>query len=69
MPKRWSPLRAFAWGACLGALFICFELIGRWGTEPLIYQIGGVLGAAFACGLIFALAAFARNFAVTRISR
>jgi hypothetical protein len=61
MPTRWSPLRAFAWGACFGALTIVFRLLGSWDASQLLEQLGGLLGGTALTGFIFALVAVARN--------
>jgi hypothetical protein len=64
MPKRWNRLRAFAWGACLGALVACLATTGSWKfdqAEALAGQIGRITGGAFIVGLIFGLAAVARD--------
>ena len=64
MPTRWNPLRAFALGACFGALTIIFRLLGSWDASQVPEQIGGLLGGAAGTGFIFALVAVVRNRAV-----
>jgi hypothetical protein len=33
---RWNPLRAIAWGACIGGIVTAIGLFGEWGAEPCI---------------------------------
>jgi hypothetical protein len=69
MPKRWNRLRAFAWGACIGALVAWLAQNGSWSFDqaaPLAGQIGGVIAGAILGGLIFGLAAVARDHALKR---
>ena len=62
--KRWNPLRAAAWDACIGGIIIAMELFGHWGAEPLVYLIGQVLGGAAGGGVLFGVAAVIRNLVV-----
>ena len=69
MPKRWHRLRTFAWGACIGALVACLAHTGGWRFDQaaaLAGQIGEVFGGAILGGLIFGLAAVARDHAWKR---
>jgi hypothetical protein len=64
MPKRWNRLRAFAWGASIGALGGCLAETGSWRFDQvavLAGQIGEVTAGAIAGGLIFGLAVVARD--------
>jgi hypothetical protein len=62
--KRWNPLRAAAWGACIGGIIIAAQLFGQWGTQPLAYLLGQVLGGAAGGGVLFSVAAVLRNLVV-----
>jgi hypothetical protein len=70
MYKRWNRPRAFAWGACIGAIGGCLSMAGSWrffdGAEVLAAEIGKVMGQSVLCGLIFGLAAVARDRAFKR---
>lgn len=64
MPRRWNPLRAFALGACFGAVGIGFNLVANWDPSQVPLQVGAALGGTMITGFIFSLVAVARNLAV-----
>ena len=66
MGKRWNPLRAAAWGACIGAFLAAVDLLGHTDFATKVHQLGQLACGAAGGAVLFGTAALLRNFAMSR---